>query len=108
VREAVWAPIDVAKWRSTPAVTGRAATDADVEAGRAVFATGGEPVELDLPSCAIVSEEGIGEPTPVIIIQAERLDDGTIAIGYRLVDGGSGIATLEEVELLSEPDERFR
>jgi hypothetical protein len=43
-----------------------------------------------------------------VIIQAERLDDGTIAIGYRLVDGGTGIATLEEAELVGEPDERFR
>jgi len=73
-----------------------------------VFAVDGEPVELDLPSCAIVSEEGVGEPTPVIIIQAERLENGTIAVGYRLIDGGTGIATLEEAELLSEPDERFR
>ncbi len=87
---------------------GRAATEADVEEGRAVFAVGGEPVELDLPSCAIVQEEGVGEPTAVILIQAERLDDGTVAVGYRLVDGGTGIATLDEVELLSEPDERFR
>ncbi|HYI10342.1 MAG TPA: hypothetical protein VEK57_14880 [Thermoanaerobaculia bacterium] len=73
-----------------------------------MFAVDGEPVELDLPSCAIVSEEGVGEPTPVIIIQAERLENGTIAVGYRLIDGGTGIATLEEAELLSEPDERFR
>ena len=87
---------------------GRAATEADVDEGRAVFAVGGEPVELDLPSCAIVQEEGVGEPTAVILIQAERLDDGTVAVGYRLVDGGTGIATLDEVELLSEPDERFK
>lgn len=101
-------PIDIAKWRKTPFVEGRAATDHDVSEGRAVFAVGGEPVELDLPSCAIVREEGVGEPTPVVIIQAERLDDGTVAIGFRLIDGGTGIATLDDVELLSEPDERFR
>jgi hypothetical protein len=79
-----------------------------VELGRAAFAIGGEPVELDLPSCAIVQEEGVGEQTPVILIQAERLDDGTVAVGYRLLTGGVGIATLNDVELLSEPDERFR
>jgi hypothetical protein len=55
-----------------------------------------------------VTEEGVGEATPVIVIQAERLDDGTVAVGYRLVGGGTGIATLEEVELVEEPDERFR
>ena len=96
------------RWRATPAIEGRTATDADVNAGRAVFAVGGEPVEIDLPACAVVSEEQVGEPTPVIVIQAERLDDGTVAIGYRFLDGGTGIATLEEVEFLEEPDERFR
>ena len=103
-----WGPIDITQWRKTPHVEGRAATDRDVNDGRAVFAVGGEPVELDLPSCAIVKEEGIGEETAVIIIQAERIDDGSVAVGFRLIDGGTGIATLDEVELLSEPDERFR
>lgn len=100
-------PIDMKKWRATPVVRGRAATDQDVDDGRAVFAVGGEPVEIDLPSCAIVREEGVGEPTPVIVIQVERLDDGTIAVGYRAIDGGSGIVSLEDTEFLSEPDERF-
>jgi len=100
--------IDMKKWRQTPHVKGRAATDADVNGGRAVFAVGGEPVELDLPACAIVTEEDIGEPTPVIIVQAERLEDNTVAVGYRFLDGGTGIASLDEVELLSDPDARFR
>lgn len=103
-----WGPIDITKWRKTPHVEGRAATDQDVNDGRAVFAVGGEPVELDLPSCAIVREEGVGEETAVIIVQAERIEDGSVAVGFRLIDGGTGIATLDEVELLSEPDERFR
>lgn len=101
-------PIDIAHWRDTPITERRAATEFDVNAGRAVFAVGGEPVELDLPKPAIVREEQIGEPTPVIIIQAERLEDGSVALGYRLVDGGTGIASLEDAELLTEPDERFR
>ena len=100
--------IDIKHWRATPSVSGRTATDADVNAGRAIFAVGGEPVELDVPSPAIVREDGIGEETPVIVIQAERLEDGMVAIGYRLLDGGSGIAPLDDVEFLSEPDERFR
>lgn len=33
--------IDIKKWRNTPHVSGRAANDADVNAGRAVFAVGG-------------------------------------------------------------------
>lgn len=95
------------KWRATPAVEGRTATDRDVNEGRAVFAVGGEPVRLDLPACAIVREDEVGEPTPVIVIQAERLEDGTVAVGYRFLDGGTGIASLSDVEFLSEPDERF-
>lgn len=100
--------IDMQKWRQTPHVSGRTAMDADVNEGRAVFAVGGEPVELDLPACAIVTEEEVGEPTPVIVIQAERLEDGTVAVGFRFLDGGTGIASLDDVELLSEPDQRFR
>ena len=96
------------RWRATPAIEGRPATDVDVRAGRAVFALGGEPVDIDLPAPAIVSEEHIGDPTPVIVIQAERLEDETVAVGYRFLDGGCGIASLDEVEFLSEPDERFR
>jgi hypothetical protein len=101
-------PIDIKRWREVPAVNGRAANDADVNAGRAVFAVGGEPIDLGLPACAIVTEDEVGEATPVIAIQAERLDDGTVAVGYRLLDGGTGIASLDDVEFLSEPDERFR
>lgn len=101
-------PIDLKRWRQTPCVAGRTADDADVNAGRAIFSVGGEPVELDLPACAIVQEDGVGEATPVIVIQAERLEDGTVVIGYRMLDGGSGISPLGDVEFLSEPDERFR
>ena len=101
-------PIDMKQWRTTPAVEGRTATDRDVNEGRAVFAVGGEPVTgIALPACAIVQEEEIGEATPVIVVQAERLEDGTVAIGYRFLDGGTGIASLDDVEFLSEPDERF-
>jgi len=99
--------IDMKQWRATPAVGGRTATDFDVNAGRAVFAVDGEPVAIDLPACAIVREEGVGEPTPVIVIQVERLEDGTVAVGFRFLDGGAGIADLDDVEFLSEPDERF-
>ena len=101
-------PIDRKQWRATPAIEGRPATDLDVRAGRAVFAVGGEPIDIGLPACAVVSEEHVGEPTPVIVIQAERLEDETVAIGYRFLDGGCGIATLDDCEFLSEPDERFK
>jgi hypothetical protein len=107
----LWGPIDIRSWRSTPVVNGRVATEADVERGCAAFyiAPGtSRPYDLPLPFPAIVREEGIGEPTPVILIQAEELDAETVAVGYRFVDGGNGLCTLAECELLTEPDERFQ
>ena len=107
----LWGPIDIREWRRTPAVSGRLATEEDVSLGRAAFHLGGEsarPYDLDLPAPAIVREEGVGEPTPVILIQAEELDDDTIAVGYRLLDGGNGVCMLSDCEVLAEPDERFQ
>ena len=88
---------------------GRLATQRDVDDGRAVFVSEGiaQVHEVSLPAPAIVTEEEIGEPTPVIVIQAEELDDEVVAIGYRFLDGGNGICTLAEVAFLREPDERF-
>lgn len=76
--------IDMKTWRQTPCVSGGTATDEDVNAGRAVFAVRGEPVELDLPACAIVTEEDIGEPTPVIVIQpsASKMAPSPSAIDF--------------------------
>jgi len=106
-----WGPIDLKNWHQTPAVSGRLATERDVEEGRAVFAShdsGAHPFPVELPAPAVVSEEGIGVPTPVIVIQAEELDDEHIAIGFRYLDGGTGICMAAETEFLAEPDERFR
>ena len=43
----------------------------------------------------------------MIVIQVERLEDDTIAVGFRLLDGETGIADFKDVEFLSEPDGRF-
>ena len=106
----LWGPIDVRNWRLTPSLNGRVATEQDVESGTATFYVSSEtsrPYAIELPAPAIVREEGIGEPTPVIVIQAEELDADTVAIGYRFLDGSNGICTLPECEFLSEPDSRF-
>src|SRR5882724_2245268 len=49
-------PIDLAKWKEVPCVTGRLATDSDVDQGRAVFhidAASGtvKPIDVGLPHC---------------------------------------------------------
>jgi hypothetical protein len=115
-REAVWGPIAMANWRETPCIRGRAATEDDANAGRAVFyldvSEGQEshPVDLDLPRCAILHEEDEGD-LPVIVIQAENGNNGTGAVeliaGYRPLTGGNGICMLYQLELLPEPDHRF-
>jgi hypothetical protein len=103
-------PIDLGKWRETPCLAGRPATQADVAAGRAVFSTsGGEsrPIDLGLPRCALHSDQATGKKTPVIIIQAEEAK-GLKIVGYRLLGGGYGACLLSELELLDGPDGRFR
>ena len=110
-RQDLWGPVDITRWREVPVVAGRLAREEDAKAGRAVFflenptnpvAT---PYALTLPSCAILTDEG-GSQSPVVIIQAEALTD-RVTLGYRAVDGGNGICTLAEVEILDSPDERF-
>jgi len=104
-----WGKIDIANWQAIPVLQGRCANESDVADGRAVFyvPTGdeyepSEVVDLKLPRAAILSESS----TPIFIIQAEKVN-GKVAVGYRLVTGGNGICMLNELELLSEPDERF-
>ncbi len=104
----------MANWRDTPCVRGRVATEDDANAGRAVFyldlSDGQEshPVDLDLPRCAILHEEGERD-LPVIVIQAEEGNNGTVQLiaGYRPLTGGGGICMLSQLELLPEPDHRF-
>jgi hypothetical protein len=103
-------PIDVAHWRDTPSLTGRAATQDDVGAGRAVFAAPGassQPIELHIPRCAIHTDQQTGKKTPVIVVQAEDVK-GNKTIGIRFMSGGEGVCLLSELELLDGPDDRFK
>jgi len=113
-REGAWGPIAMANWRETPCIQRRVATEDDVNAGRAVFyldlseGQASDPVDIDLPRCAILHEEGEGD-LPVIVIQAEEGNNGTVQLiaGYRSLTGGNGICMLYQLELLPEPDHRF-
>src|ERR1051326_3920713 len=103
-------PIDIAHWRETPCLIGRAATQEDVGAGRAVFAAPGarsQPIDLKLPRCAIHNDQQTGKKTPVIVLQAED-SRGIKTIGYRFLNGAEGVCLLSELELLDGPDERFK
>ena len=108
----LWGEIDIQHWRDIPHISGRVASEEDVEAGRAVFYLGNpdeigvQSYDVSLPPCAIFTDEESGEDIPVIIIQAEQAED-MINVGYRFLDGGNGMCTLPEIELLDEPDDRF-
>lgn len=87
-------------------VSGRSATNQDVDSGCAAFLinvkgkAAGTPINLEIPQYAIHVEEGTGKETPVIIIQAE--ENGDIkAVGYKeLGTEQLGAALLKEVRLL--------
>jgi len=87
-------------------VSGRSATNQDVDNGCAAFLinvkgkAAGTPIKLEIPQYAMHVEEGTGKETPVIIIQAE--ENGDIkAVGYKeLGTEQLGAALLKEVRLL--------
>lgn len=104
----LWGALTSATWRGVPAVRGRVATEADVQAGKAVFyiPTGSKPHQLLLPACAMHRDAETRKATSVVVIQAEEVP-GKIVLGVRPVAGGSMVCTLAEVELVQSPDEGF-
>jgi hypothetical protein len=96
----LWGPISASEWRSTPHIVGRAATEADVAGGAAVFYVRGDssPAVMGLPCCAIQSLED-GSEQPVVVIQAELAPHGTM-LGVRPLSGGNGICMDTDVRLL--------
>lgn len=95
-------------WPALPPVgfiAGRVATDADVIAERAVFATGGiagqvKPMDLPVPQYGCWSPGGPAH-LRVVLVQAEHTPVGDI-VGLRTVDGRSSAVALSEVELLGQ------
>ena len=96
----LWGPIAVGSWSTTPCVSGRVATEADVKAGTAVFFVQGDSqaAPMNLPQCAMQTL-GDGATVPVVVIQAEIGPSGVI-LGIRHLSGGNGICLAQEVELL--------
>lgn len=129
-----WPPIDPATWQSVPCVTGRVATEDDLEARRALFVldytpdgastgltrfvehgliiseSGDEPgtatpTDIPLPRCALLHEDE-NECYPAIAIQAERSPRST-RVGLRFIRGGRIVRSLKDVEFLDGPTEEF-
>jgi hypothetical protein len=110
--DTLWGPIDVKKWRDIPCVSGRLATEQDVKEGKAAFYLGGnrselKPIKISLPACAIQHDAKSNKDIPVILIQAEETPKIKV-IGIRFLSGGNGVCTLEELQILKGPDERFK
>ena len=96
-------------WPALPAsafVAGRVANEDDLKQGHAVFLSvvdgkpSGKPAQIPIPQYAYLVEEG-GNRRPVVVVQAEILDDGTI-LGMRDAEGKEYVATAPEVELLGQ------
>jgi hypothetical protein len=110
--DTLWGPIVIENWKDTPSISGHVAREEDVVAGRAVYflkdpeMISAHALEVNVPRCAILTDEESGEELPVVIIQVEQAED-RVYVGYRPLDGGNGICTDKEIELLDEPDARF-
>jgi hypothetical protein len=94
------------KWPILPStgfISGRAATQKDLEAGNAVFVSQvgnvviGTPLKMEIPQYAYHLENG--KKIPVIIVQAEEAKNNII-IGARNINGGELVGLLNEFELL--------
>lgn len=96
------------KWRSTPCIRGRPANESDVADGFAVFfiPSGSTAHDVELPLCAIQVDPETGKRTPCIAIQVEQAPNG-VFVGVRYLDGGNGVGTADEFELISEPNDEF-
>ncbi|KAF1020832.1 MAG: hypothetical protein GAK37_03531 [Pseudomonas sp.] len=105
----VFALADTITWPDLPTtcfISGRAATNADLDSGCAAFLINvkgqpaGTPIKLDIPQYAMHVDETTGKETPVIIIRAEENGD-VKAVGYKeLGTNQLGAALLREVRLL--------
>jgi hypothetical protein len=96
----LWAPISASDWHNVPCVAGRAATEADVAAGRAVYYIQGasSPAPFELPCCAYqLLANGIEQA--VVIVQAENSPNGVL-LGVRPLSGGNCICLASEVRLV--------
>ncbi len=99
----MWEAIEVETWKSVPYISGRVATENDVQEGRAVFyiPLGSEPYETELPLFALQLEEGSSEKIPCIAIQIENTSEGT-TVGVRYLDGGNGVGMADDFEFYSD------
>jgi hypothetical protein len=95
-------------WPELPAkafLSGRPATQVDVNEGRAVFVlmAGGipisKPIAIAIPQFALLNGENGKPPTPVVVVQAEEFPKGKL-VGVRDVMGKEYVVNLSDLQLL--------
>jgi hypothetical protein len=101
--ENIWGPIDINNWDKTPHLRDRVATEDDVKNGTATFYVQGtdehKTIDIKLPKLALLTNDTTNEKIKVVVIQAEFADNKQL-IGYRFIDGGNGICTLDELTFI--------
>ena len=100
---------DDVQWPSLkeiPFVSGRVATEDDINRGAAVFLLQSEgvnigtPIDIELPQYATHYDEESGVKTNVVLIQAENADNYEYYGAYTFEDGGYFIGYSDEFTLL--------
>ena len=101
--EPCFEPFLLDTWRDIPALEQRVATPDDVNRCDAIFSTDGRSTVFDtpgLPALAVLTGTD-GRKQKIVIIQIETpLNGQPVLVGYVLPQGGNGVATLPEVEVL--------
>ena len=98
----VWPPL-----KGIDSVSGRPATEADVQVGRAAFllqaqdgVSSGTPLRILIPQYAFHVDEESNEKTAVIVIQAEELQGQQIVAAMDVESGHALVGLLREFEFL--------
>ncbi|NNC98232.1 MAG: hypothetical protein HKN88_09205 [Gammaproteobacteria bacterium] len=98
-----WCEIKSNEWKTLPCLSGRTASQEDVQNGSAVFTAerGSLPHAINLPACALYHDVDKGKKIPSVIIQAEAIGE-EVYLGIRFFTGGNAVCKIDEVELIGQ------
>lgn len=99
--------IDLENWTNILHVSGRLATELDIDSGAATFVIDRQglehkPLKIKIPSLAFHVDVDTKEKTPVVVIQGEQVGEQKV-VGIKYLDGSDGVCTLGELEFVNNP-----